>query len=416
MENPIFYAFVRIYCFPNKSKFLLLVVKCNYVNNNKFNFTVNDRDWVVYGVSKWKRGYLDVFLGLKSSIQYMDSLDTLFNVSSVGSSSDKQQPSIKMTKNILIWAASYSPDIENQFNSQNKKVYLLEDGFLRSVGLGINHARPLSLVIDSRGMYYDCSKESDLEHILNFDKFDAYSIERAQALITQLVNLKLTKYNLKSKKQTEQACLNSIQQAKTQGKTIVLVPGQVESDASIKKGSPQIKTNLDLLQSVASVVNDAFVIYKPHPDVLTQLRPGELQSAETFYDLQISDMDMADLLELVDEVHTMTSLTGFEALLRSKRVVCYGLPFYAGWGLTQDVLPCERRQRKLSLEELVIGALIKYPTYCDPKTGHLIDVETAIELLAQQKAKGEQLLPWRKRAFRWFRLSVLMPMGLISKK
>jgi capsular polysaccharide export protein len=112
----------------------------------------------------------------------------------------------------------------------------------------------------------------------------------------------------------------------------------------------------------------------------------------------------------------MTSLTGFEALLRGKRVVCYGLPFYAGWGLTQDVLTCERRQRKLSLEELVIGALIKYPTYCDPKTGHLIDVETAIELLAQQKAKGEQLLPWHKRAFRWFRLNVLMPIGLISKK
>jgi capsular polysaccharide export protein len=330
--------------------------------------------------------------------------------------SEHHQSSNKITKKILIWAASYNSQIENHFASQNEKVFLLEDGFLRSVGLGINHARPLSLVIDSRGMYYDCSKESDLEHILNFDEFDPYSIKRAHALIKLLVNLKLTKYNLKSKKQNEQACLNSIQQAKIQGKAIVLVPGQVESDASIKKGSPQIKTNLDLLQSVASNVKDAFVIYKPHPDVLTQLRPGELQSAEAFYDLQITDMDMADLLELVDEVHTMTSLTGFEALLRGKKVVCYGLPFYAGWGLTQDVLPCERRQRKLSLEELVIGALIKYPTYCDPKTGHLIDVETAIELLAQQKAKGEQKLSWHKRVFRWFRLNVLMPIGLISKK
>lgn len=231
-----------------------------------------------------------------------------------------------------------------------------------------------------------------------------------------MVNLKLTKYNLKSKKQTNQAWLNLIQQAKDQGKTIVLVPGQVESDASIKKGSPQIKTNLALLQSVASKVKNAFVIYKPHPDVLTQLRPGELQSAESFYDLQITDMDMADLLELVDEVHTMTSLTGFEALLRGKRVACYGLPFYAGWGLTQDVLTCGRRQRKLSLEALVIGALIRYPTYCDPKTGHLIDVETAVELLAQQKAKGEQLLPWRKRMVRSLRVKLLKSLGMINKK
>ncbi|MEA1989259.1 MAG: hypothetical protein U9N57_08675 [Pseudomonadota bacterium] len=372
--------------------------------------------WSIYGVSKWKRGFIDDFLGFKSSIQHIDSLPDLLQLSENEFLSDSSHFSNKMPNQMLIWAASYSPDIENVFKSQNKKVYLLEDGFLRSVGLGINHARPLSLVIDSRGMYYDCTKESDLEHILNFDEFDQYSIERAQALIKQLVALKLTKYNLKFKKQNQQACLNSIQYAKTQGKTIVLVPGQVESDASIKKGSPQIKTNLSLLQSVAGKVENAFVIYKPHPDVLTQLRPGELQSAEAFYDLQITDMDMADLLELVDEVHTMTSLTGFEALLRSKRVVCYGLPFYAGWGLTQDVLPCERRQRKLSLEELVIGALIKYPTYCDPKTGHLIDVETAIELLAQQKAKGEQLLPWHKRVFRWLRLRVLLPMGLISKK
>jgi len=158
------------------------------------------------------------------------------------------------------------------------------------------------------------------------------------------------------------------------------------------------------------------VIYKPYPDVLTQLRPSELHSTETFYDHQITDMDMADLLEVVDGVHIMTSLTGFEALLRGKRVVCYGLPFYAGWGLTQDVLTCERRQRKLSLEALVIGALIRYPTYCDPKTGHLIDVETAVELLAQQKAKGEQLLPWHKRVLRKLRLTVLQPLGMIKKK
>ena len=370
--------------------------------NPQHSYFLPDRqntDWYAFGISKWKQQFVPGFFGNRINVSFLDDID-----------------SVTKQSNVIVWAAYASEPVVDALKAKQCKVVLLEDGFLRSVGLGINHARPLSLVIDSRGMYYDCFKESDLERILNFDEFDPYSIERAQALIKQLVNLKLTKYNLKSKKKNEQACLGSIQHAKTQGKTIVLVPGQVESDASIKKGSPQIKTNLSLLQSVASKVKNTFVIYKPHPDVLTQLRPGELQSAEAFYDLQITDMDMADLLELVDEVHAMTSLTGFEALLRGNRVVCYGLPFYAGWGLTQDVLTCERRQRKLSLEELVIGALIKYPTYCDPNTGHLIDVETAIELLAQQKAKGEQKLPWYKRVFRWFRLSVLMPMGLISKK
>lgn len=387
-----------------------------FMTDTREKLLLNAGNWSIFGVSKWKRGFIDGFLGFKSSIKYINSLPELLSVSVNEIFSEYHQSSNKITKKILIWAASYNSQIENHFASQNEKVFLLEDGFLRSVGLGINHARPLSLVIDSRGMYYDCTKESDLEHILNFDEFDFNSIERAKELIKQLVALKLTKYNLKSKKQGEQACLNLIENARLQGKTIVLVPGQVESDASIKKGSPQIKSNLDLLQAVANKTTNAFIVYKPHPDVLTKLRPGEIDNSPAFCDVQVTDIDMADLLDVVDEIHTMTSLTGFEALLRGKQVVCYGLPFYAGWGLTQDVLMCERRQRKLSLEELVIGALIKYPTYCDPKTGHLIDVETAVELLAQQKAKGEQKLPWHKRVFRFFRLRVLLPIGLIKQK
>jgi capsular polysaccharide export protein len=166
---------------------------------------------------------------------------------------------------------------------------------------------------------------------------------------------------------------------------------------------------------VHSHSSNAFVIYKPHPDVLTKLRAGSLTDSESLYDLMLTDVDMADLLEEVDEVHTMTSLTGFEALLRGKKVVCYGLPFYAGWGLTEDRLKCERRTRKLKLEALVAGALIQYPTYADPKTGHLIDVETAVELLAQQKKKGAKGLPLHKKVFRWARVNLLMPLGFVKQ-
>ncbi len=56
----------------------------------------------------------------------------------------------------------------------------------------------------------------------------------------------------------------------------------------------------------------------------------------------------------------MTSLTGFEALLRGKAVFTYGLPFYAGWGLTQDRHAHPRRHRRLSIDELVAAALIGY--------------------------------------------------------
>jgi capsular polysaccharide export protein len=371
---------------------------------NKKN-VIQHQVWLIFGASKWKHAFLIDFLKPYSRVVFMHTRDA-YPLSPL-------EKSIK----VLVWAAKYSSDVKEHVKSLNYPVYLLEDGFLRSVGLGINHARPLSLVIDSRGMYYDCSKESDLEHILNFEEFDSPALERAEQLIKQLVVLKLTKYNLKgNENKSNQAWLDFIAVAKAQGKRVVLVPGQVDSDASIEKGSPQTKTNLALLQAVATKYPDAFIVYKPHPDVLTQLRPGNLHQAKSLFDLQVTNVDMADLLEVVDEVHTMTSLTGFEALLRHKKVVCYGLPFYAGWGLTDDVLSCDRIQRKLSLEELVIGALIKYPTYCDPKTGHLIDVETAVELLAQQKSKGELKLPYHRRLYRWFRLKLLMPLGFVEKR
>ena len=52
------------------------------------------------------------------------------------------------------------------------------------------------------------------------------------------------------------------------------------------------------------------------------------------------------LISLVDEVHTITSLVG--QIRHRKKVITYGLPFYAGWGLTEDRISCPRRKRKLS--------------------------------------------------------------------
>ncbi|SUV87835.1 capsular polysaccharide export protein [Bordetella pertussis] len=49
-------------------------------------------------------------------------------------------------------------------------------------------------------------------------------------------------------------------------------------------------------------------------------------------------------------------------------MVTYGKPFYAGWGLTEDRAadwPRDRRTRRLSLDELVAGTLLRYPLYWD---------------------------------------------------
>jgi len=100
-------------------------------------------------------------------------------------------------------------------------------------------------------------------------------------------------------------------------------------------------------------------------------------------------------------VHTMTSLSGFEALLHGKQVHCYGLPFYAGWGLTVDEHHCPRREQKLTLADLIYQALIVYPTYIHPTRLQPITVEEAAEYLIQTPRKP--LFITRKKAGRVIR-------------
>jgi len=132
----------------------------------------------------------------------------------------------------------------------------------------------------------------------------------------------------------------------------------------VRLGTQSVGDNLSLLHAVRRANPDAFIIYKPHPDVQSGNRSGSLHDVNPApWDLLVGQVPVATCLAAAHEVHTMTSLLGFEALLRGMRVVTYGQPFYAGWGLTEDQAPLPRRTRRLSLDELVAGALLRYPRY-----------------------------------------------------
>jgi capsular polysaccharide export protein len=178
---------------------------------------------------------------------------------------------------------------------------------------------------------------------------------------------------------------------------VLLVPGQVEDDASILKGAGEIRTNAALLAAARAGNPEAFILYKPHPDVEAGLRPGVLPEAGSLADLVLDRADPAGLLSQVDAVWTMTSLLGFEALIRGRRVTTLGAPFYAGWGLTDHRGPAlPRRQAHVTLDGLVHAALIDYPRYRDPVTGLPCPVEVAVERLAAgdvaQGGPGTRLL------------------------
>jgi len=115
----------------------------------------------------------------------------------------------------------------------------------------------------------------------------------------------------------------------------------------------------------------------------------------------VVDAPMHELLEQVDEVHVLTSLAGFEALLRGKPVRCEGLPFYAGWGLTEDARPCARRTRRLHLDELVAATLILYPTYVSRTTGAFTTPERALDELLAWRAQGVSTATPARKLLRW---------------
>ncbi len=263
---------------------------------------------------------------------------------------------------LLVWGREAPAELTALQARSGARLLRVEDGFIRSVGLGSDLIRPQSLVLDGQGIYFDPTRPSDLEDILNGSKFTEDELERARQLRAYLVEHALTKYNLEPRERARWS---------HGGRRVILVPGQVEDDASIRYGSRDVKTNHALLQAARCAEPEAFIVYKPHPDVVSGNRTGRLalSQAREFADHVETQLSVVSCIEACDGVHTMSSLTGFDALLRGKRVVVYGQPFYAGWGLTEDVSRdgevFQRRQRRLTLDELVAGTLLRYPLYWD---------------------------------------------------
>ncbi len=336
--------------------------------------------WSAGGFSGWKRGFVGDFLGPEAKLAHYPDSQTALAAAPAGS-------------RLLAWASRVDDDLASRCQQQQVGLARMEDGFIRSVGLGVDLARPLSLVIDHLGIYYDPACASELERLLEETEYTDDLQARAAALRERLVRLKLSKYNVAGRQLPELPA----------GRRRILVPGQVETDASIARGSPEIRTNRALLEAVRAQNPDALLLFKSHPDVVSGARLGALDGAsKQLYDLDVGDIQIAEVLDAADEVHTMSSLTGFEALLRGKRVATYGLPFYAGWGLTQDHMSCERRTRRLTLDALVAATLLLYPTYVDPQSGQLCSAETAVTLLEQQRSR-RQALTWKTRLYRRYR-------------
>ena len=313
----------------------------------------------IFGIARWKRATMDAMLWDGAGpVRYLRAGDA-----------GRLGPGDVA----LVWVARAPAGLMGRLAARGVQAGEIEDGFVRSAGLGANCVPPLSVVCDSLGTHIDPARASVIETVLA-GSVPADAVARAAGLRAALVAGGVGKYG---------AGGGGGGGAPRGARRRVLVCGQVEDDRSVLLGGAGV-TNAALLARARAMEPEAEVIWRPHPDVEAGHRKGAIPAeVVALADRVERDAAIADLFAAVDAVHVISSLAGFEALLRGRAVVCHGVPFYAGWGLTQDLAPVPaRRGRRVTLDELVAAALIVAPRYLDPVTRLPCGPEVVVARLA----------------------------------
>jgi capsular polysaccharide export protein len=332
--------------------------------------------YVAFGFSRWKRRASAAILGGTGRQVIFAGSATAWRA---------RRAIFRDGDQALAWGMKERPGFLRELESRGIPIRRVEDGFLRSVGLGSDLLSPGSLVIDGRHLYFDATGPSAIETLLARGDIPADVIERAAVLRTMITARGMTKYNLGGE------AINLA--ASAGGRRIVLVAGQVPGDAAMRHGMPAVRSNLELVRAVRSTKPHDFIVYKEHPDLVAGNRrgatpPGRLSGIA---DLVLTSGDLGQLYAGIDELHVVSSLAGFEALLRGVAVVTWGMPFYAGWGLTTDHVQPLRPRRRVELDELVAAALILYPRYADALTLTPCGPEDFLRALERQRSMPGRL-------------------------
>jgi capsular polysaccharide export protein len=282
---------------------------------------------------------------------------------------------------VCLWGLSSryeTSKLITEARSKNVPILFIEEGFIESIVpynktlVDEKFRKDHAIVIDQNGLYINARFESRLEKMINSLMINENEILRAKNVIRKIVENKISKYN----HQPIIAC--NIGEA---GRKKVLVIDQVWGDQSIIYGMANENTFEEMLNAAIKDNPNADIIVKTHPVTNDTLRKGhytELISSNNIYKISY-DINPFCLLEYVDKVYVCTSQMGFEALLCGKEVHVFGMPFYAGWGITIDHQVCRRRNRKRTLEEVFYMAYILYTKYVSYKTNTVCEIEEVID-------------------------------------
>lgn len=345
---------------------------------------------ILYGFNPWKREVASCYLK-QYKTAFARGKSGLFKIHKYFISTLKSINSITHVS----WGNNTSNILKILCKLGAIKLIYIEDGFLRSIGLGVLHSRPLSWCIDRKGPYFDGKRSTEIEDLFNSYNFDDNSeiIIRAKMGIELFKAARLTKYY------NTQPYNENVQFKKTDNYSILVI-GQVEDDASIKHGKCIITKNLELVKQARKDWPDADIYFRPHPDTWVGNRKDETK-ANQFDGLCAivpPETSIYELFEVVDHVYTMTSLVGLEALLSNKKVTTFGLPFYAGWGLTEDRVASSRRKRTLTIEQLFAVAYILYPKYLHQHSDEVASFEETACFFITEILKDDDIFNLDKKS------------------
>lgn len=224
---------------------------------------------------------------------------------------------------IYIWGYKAPDFFIDYIREQKLDIFFLEDGFIRSGPCDESGTPPLSIVMDSQAPYFDTTRPNDLTDLIaNFDfEQDGYDETLAQEMLDYYVSKRVSKYN-------HQPYVDVIPIYGVKNEKRILVLGQVPYDDSLKYGGGLDITLLDVVSKAIEENSNAQIIVKPHPMTLND--PSIISVLTKLNCLVLTQpIHLVDALETIDHVYTITSLGGFEALLRGKMVTVLGRPFYS---------------------------------------------------------------------------------------
>jgi len=281
------------------------------------------------------------------------------------------------------WGITEKVEKKKQMEARNalgRELLIIEDGFVRSVGIGLSGEPGLSIILDDTTSYYDATKPSRLERLLQSGpELTGPEAARAAALIARIVGNRISKYNHAP---DAPLSLGSLHKPK------ILLLDQRRGDQSVVSGMADDSTFRKMLQEAIRHYPDHDILIKQHPDAITGRKGSYFDNQSLAFLRNVENLFLIDfdvnphaLFDIVEEVHVVTSGMGFEALLAGKTVHCYGMPFYAGWGLTEDRLYLDRRSRKRQLAEVFHFAYVDLSRYYSPDLERACELEALIDYI-----------------------------------